>query len=209
MRLTIRSESFDISRRPRWRRKLKDPTENISWEEVWNVVKGSDKVARRRALRETATVLSVALIPLLLGAFFVYVTKTRAAHSSPSYFELAQRATLAGQLFLLFLSLVGTIFARLWDSDGPQYAFSSTLNVICLIGTVIASGLLAIDTDMKSFSFWPVGFTSVLFFLIGLIYYFILAIPAYLQRPDLQGNMNEQSDKLGRSLEQRMGEIDA
>jgi len=167
-------------------------------------MRGENKVAQRRALRETLTVLAVTLLPLLVGAFFAYVEATRTEGPDPSYISFAVRATLAGQMFLLFLSLAGTIFSRLWDPDGPRYAFSGILNLVCLIGAVLAGGLLAIDTDMKTFSFWPVGVISLLFFITAIVYYYILAIPSYLSSPDIQGGMAQQGADMGEALEKRM-----
>jgi hypothetical protein len=169
------------------------------------VIRGSDKIARRRALRETGTVFAVSMIPLFLGAFFAYVQATRTEKQHPSYADFAFQATLGGQLFLLFLSLAGTIFARLWDSDGPRYAFSTLLNLTCLLGAVVTAGLLAMDVHMTSFAFLPVGFLSLLFFAFSLFYYFILAIPAYVRKPDIQGHLQAQGENMGESLEARMG----
>jgi hypothetical protein len=178
--------------------------EQIGWSEIWNVVKGTDKVARRRAFRETGTVLAVALIPLLLGAFFSYVEATRISTAHAGYIEFAVRATFGGQLFLLFLSLAGLVLARLWDPDGPRYTFSGLLNVVCLIGAAMSAGLLAIDVDMKSFAFWPVGLLSVVFFVVGLLYYLILAIPSYITQPDIPATLSAESKVLGANLAKRM-----
>lgn len=188
---------------------MTDSNNQIGWTAIWHVVRGSNRLARRRALRETLTVLAVTILPLLLGAFFTYVQASRTEESYPDYFAFAVRATLAGQMFLLFLSIAGTIFARLWDPEGPRYAFSGILNIVCLIGAVITGGLLAIDGDMKTFSWWPVGAMSLLFFIVSMLYYFILAIPSYLEKPDIPKTLSDQGAGLGRTLQERLGGDDA
>ncbi len=181
------------------------PKGPISWSVIWNVAfRNGDIVARRRALRNTCTMLGVALAPAVLGAFFSYVIATRTGAPYPGYISLLVRASLAGQLFLIFLSIAGTIFSKLWDSDGPRFTFSVALNLFHVTGVALTAGLLAIDPGMSSFTFFPVGILSVVFFGLGIFHYYLMSIPGYLQNPDLQHSANERGQDLASGLAERM-----
>lgn len=177
----------------------------ITWAEIWRVAfKGTDKVARRRALRETSTLLGTSLAPALLGSFFAYVVATRAGETA-NYLGLVVAALLAGQFFLMFLSIAGTIFSKLWDSDGPQFSFSVALNLFHLAGVAITSGLIAIDPNMGTFSFFPVGLLSLVFFAVAIFHYYMMAIPSYFTNPDLQKSSSDRGAELATELAARMG----
>lgn len=176
----------------------------ITWEEIWRVaIKGTDKVARRRALRETSTLLGTSLAPAVLGSFFAYVVALREGREA-NYFFLLAAALLAGQFFLMFLSVAGTIFSKLWDSDGPRFSFSVALNLFHLAGVAITAGLIAIDPNMGTFSFLPVGLLSLIFFGVAVFHYYMMAIPSYFTSPDLQKSSSDRGADLASELAARM-----
>jgi hypothetical protein len=176
----------------------------VTWANVWNVIaKGEDNAALRRGLRDTVVMLAMAFVPAMLGSFLAYVSITKSGRPA-DYVEIAIRASFSGQLFLIFLSIAGTIFSKLWDSDGPRYSFSVHFNLFHLLGVCITSGLIGLDPNMSSFSFLPVGLISSAFFLVGLFHYFIMATTSYLSPPDLQQSTTQRSDKLSANLSDRM-----
>jgi amino acid permease len=177
----------------------------IFWRDIWIAIISKDATIRQRALRETFIILFASLAPLFLGAFFAYVGEQKTKNNHHAFLALLVLSTLKGQLFLLFISLAGTIFARLWDSQGPKFHFSGWMNLFQLLGWMIACGLLALDPSSSSFEFWPVGALSVFFFLAVIVNYFVTAVPNYIPKPDLQGSSNRRSSKMSDDLQRRMG----
>lgn len=176
----------------------------VTWLDVWNVLtKGEDAPALRRGLRDTSVMLAIAFVPALLGSFLAYLSATRSGQSA-NYIEIAIKASFSGQLFLIFLSIAGTIFSKLWDSDGPRYSFSVHFNIIHLLGVCITSGLIGLDPNMSSFTMVPVGIMSLIFFVVGLFHYFIMATTSYLSPPDLQHSTGERGVDLAERLSDRM-----
>ncbi len=172
---------------------------------IWRVLKGEDPRARRRAVHETLFVLVISLLPLVLGGFgsyvhdqYVHVNIDRGV----SYYFVS--AMFSGQLFLIFISLAATILARVLDGEGPRYTIQGIVSLFHIVGLCIAILLIAISPNESSFQFWPVGFLSIVFFVVALAHYLFFAIGSHLSSPNLQQSAEDRSAALAKSLEDRM-----
>ena len=175
----------------------------LKWGDVWRIARDRNSPAGKRAARETGIVLGVAIAPLLFGAFFAWIFDRKDGTLEHSLYYYFYYGILGGQLMLVFLSLAGTNFSRLWDPQAPKIEFTGLTNGVALAGALLTAGLLGMDSTMSQFAFFPVNMISVALFGVAIVHYFSLAVPAYV----LPGNSSDSSRKKGEKIAEDLDKV--
>lgn len=152
----------------------------ITWSDIWSVISDRKHRARERAFRETVITLAFGLLPIVLGALLSYTLDRGNGGGWESFWHYLGALSLAGQLFLVVVSIAGSNVARLSDHEGVRVQFAGLANVVSIAGAVLTAGLMGQDDTVSSFGYFPINVLSVIFFLFSMFVYFCLAVPAYL-----------------------------